>query len=72
MKHETPVATLWELDWDDTRVSCAVYRHRDGFELRVSSPTAVIVAEQFHLQPRALARAHALRDQLTRRGWRKP
>ncbi|HEX5109518.1 MAG TPA: hypothetical protein VFV95_13770 [Vicinamibacterales bacterium] len=72
MKHETPVATLWELDWDDTRVSCAVYRHRDGFELRVSSPTAVIVAEQFQLQPRALARAHALRDQLTRRGWRKP
>jgi len=72
VKRETPVAVLWELDWDDTRLSCAVYRHRDGFQLRVTSPTAVIVAEQFQLQPRALARARALRDELARRGWRNP
>jgi hypothetical protein len=71
MKRQTPVVMLWELDWNDTRLSCAVYRHQGGFELRVSSPTAVIVAEQFQLQPRALARARALRDQLARRGWRK-
>ena len=49
MKPETPVAVLWELDWDDTRLSCAVYRHQNGFQLRVTSPTAIIVAEQFAL-----------------------
>jgi hypothetical protein len=70
VKRETPVAVLWELDWDDTRLSCAVYRHQNGFQLRVTSPTAIIVAEQFALEPRALARARALRDELARRGWR--
>ena len=43
-----------------------------GFELSVESPTAVVITERFDLQPRALARAHALRDALTRRGWTEP
>ena len=68
--HEgAPVATLWQLAWDTERLSCAVYRDGEQLELRVQSPHAVIVAEQFDLQPRALARAHALRDALKRRGW---
>jgi hypothetical protein len=60
---------LWQLAWDTDRLSCAVYRDGEHLELRVQSPGAVIVTEQFDLQPRALARAHALRDALKRRGW---
>jgi hypothetical protein len=66
---ETRVATLWQLAWNDERLSCAVYRRGALLQLRVESPSAVIVAEQFELQPRALARAHALRESLKRRGW---
>lgn len=64
-----PVATLWQLAWENQRLSCAVYRHGAQLQLRVQSADAVIVTEQFDLQPRALARAQALRDALKRRGW---
>jgi hypothetical protein len=66
------VATLWQLAWNDERLSCAVYRDGKLLQLCVESATAVIVAEEFDLQPRALARAHALRDSLKRRGWHEP
>jgi hypothetical protein len=66
------VATLWQLAWDGNQVSCVVYRSDDGFELAVESPTAVVITERFDLQPRALARANALRDALKRRGWAEP
>lgn len=32
---------------------------------------AVIVEEPFDLEPRAVARAHALREALKRRGWKE-
>ena len=66
-----PVATLWQLAWDDDRLSCSVYRNRDGLQLRVESLTAVILSEPFELQPRSLARMQALRESLKRRGWRE-
>ena len=65
-----PVATLWQLAWDDDRLSCTVYRNTDGLQLRLESPTAIILSEPFELQPRVLARMHALRESLKRRGWR--
>lgn len=70
MSDAPPVATLWRLALDDDRLSCNVYRHGDGFELRLETPTAVILAERFDLQPRMLARTEALRVSLTRQGWR--
>jgi hypothetical protein len=66
-----PVATLWQLAWNDDRVFCTVYRCDEGLQLRVESATSVIVAEPFDLQPRALARTRALRASLKRRGWRE-
>jgi hypothetical protein len=63
------VATLWRLTWGDTSLECAVYRSDEGFVLNVESPAAVVLTEQIDLKPRALARAHALRDALKRRGW---
>ena len=65
-----PIATLWQLAWNEERLSCTVYRHNDGFQLRVESPTAVIVNEPCELQPRMFARTQALRASLKRRGWR--
>jgi hypothetical protein len=65
-----PVATLWQLAWEDDRLSCVVYRSDAGLQLRLESPTAVILSQPFDLQPRALARMQALRDSLRRRGWR--
>ena len=67
--HARPVATLWQLAWNDDRVFCTVYRCDDGLQLRVESATGVIVTEPFDLQPRALARTRALRASLMRRGW---
>ena len=64
-----PVATLWQLAWNEDRVFCTVYRCDAGLQLRVESPTSVIIAEPFDLQPRALARMRALRASLMRRGW---
>jgi len=65
-----PVATLWQLVLNDDRVFCTIYRHEAGLQLRVESPTAVIVSEPFELQPRTFARTQALRDSLKRRGWK--
>jgi hypothetical protein len=63
------IATLWQLAFNENQLSCAVYRQDQRFQLRVESPTAVIVSEAFDLQPRALARARALSEALKRRGW---
>ena len=63
------VATLWQLALNGNQLSCVVYRTETSFELSIESPTAVVIAEPFDLQPRALARAQALRDALKRRGW---
>jgi hypothetical protein len=64
------VATLWQLSLNADQLACVVYRKDDGLQLSVESPTTVIVSERFDLQPRAMARAHALRASLERRGWR--
>ena len=66
---ETPLAVLWELEWNENRLVCAVYRRANGLQLRVESSKAVIISEPFVIEPRALARAQALRDDLKRRGW---
>ena len=66
------IATLWRLVWNDDRLNCVVYRTRAGMQLTVESNDAVVIAERFALQPRALARANALRRALERRGWREP
>ena len=65
------VATLWQLAWTDNSVlACCVYRDGAGrLELRVQSASALIVREPFEIQPRAVARAHALRESLKRSGW---
>ena len=68
---ERPIATLWQLAWNDEKLFCTVYRHDTGLQLRVESATAVILSESFEMQPRTFARAHALRDSLKRRGWRE-
>jgi hypothetical protein len=64
------IATLWEVVWDEHRLSCAVYREGAGLQLRIESPGGVVARESFELRPRALARAHLLHQSLTRRGWR--
>ena len=68
---EGRVATLWDLMFNEDRVSCAVYHGTHGMELRVESPTGIILSEPFDMQPRALARTKALRESLKRRGWRE-
>jgi hypothetical protein len=64
------VSTLWNLVFDKQRVRCVVYRGVNGMELRLESPTAVILREPFEMGPRALARTRALKESLKRRGWR--
>jgi len=64
------LATLWHLAWDDARLACVIYRANGGMQLKIESAEAVVITEAFDLQPRALARANALRDALKRRGWR--
>ena len=66
-----PVATLWQLALNDDRLFCTVYRGDQGLQLRVESPTAVILSEAFDLQPRSFARTQALRASLKRRGWQE-
>jgi hypothetical protein len=66
-----PVATLWRLTWKGDLLSCCVYRDGEGLELRLESAAAVILAEPFELQPRALARTQSLRESLKRRGWQE-
>jgi hypothetical protein len=63
------VTTLWRLAFDDARISCVVYRTDAGMELRLESTAATIMNQPFDLQPRSVARAHALRASLKRRGW---
>ena len=64
------LATLWNLAWNGDALSCLVYRTDAGLLLlRVESAEAVMITERFELRPRMLARAHALRDALKRRGW---
>ena len=65
-----PVATLWQLALAEDRLFCTVYRNDGGLQLRLESPTAVIMSEPFDLQPRMMARTQALRASLERRGWR--
>jgi hypothetical protein len=67
---ERPIATLWQLAWNDERLFCTIYRHNAGFQLRVESATTVILTEPVELQPRTFARTQALRASLKRRGWR--
>ena len=64
-----PIVTLWQLVLNNDLIFCTIYRNEAGLQLRVESPTAVIVSEPFELQPRTLARTKALRDSLRRRGW---
>jgi hypothetical protein len=71
MSDARPVATLWRLALNDDRLFCNVYRQPGGYELRLESPSTVILAERFDLQPRMLARTERLRASLTRRGWRE-
>jgi hypothetical protein len=66
-----PVATLWQLACNDDRLFCTVYRNDQGFQLRLESPTAVILSEAFEMQPRGFARTQALRASLKRRGWQE-
>jgi hypothetical protein len=68
---QRPIATLWELAWNNERISCTIYRHEDGFQMRLESPTTVIFTESIELQPRTLARTRALRASLKRRGWQE-
>ena len=64
------LATLWHLAWDDARLACVIYRANGAMQLKIESEKAVVMTQPFELQPRALARAHALREALKRRGWR--
>jgi hypothetical protein len=66
-----PIATLWQLALNDDRLSCTIYRHENGFQLRVESATTVILTEPVELQPRMFARTQALRASLKRRGWKE-
>jgi hypothetical protein len=66
-----PIATLWQLVWNDERLRCAVYRAGKGLELRLESGTRTLLAEPFELQPRMVSRTEALKRSLKRRGWRE-
>jgi hypothetical protein len=66
-----PIATLWQLALNDDRLFCTIYRHDNGFQLRLESATAVILTEPCDLQPRTFARTRALRASLKRRGWKE-
>jgi hypothetical protein len=50
-------------------LSCAVYRGRDGLEMRLETGTQTILTEPCDMRPRMLARMQALRRSLKRRGW---
>ena len=64
------LATLWHLAWDDARLACVIYRANGAMQLKIESEEKVVMTQPFELQPRALARAHALGEALKRRGWR--
>ena len=65
------ISTLWNLTFNEQQLRCVVYRGVDGLELRLESPTGVILSEPFDMEPRALARTRALRESLKRRGWQE-
>ena len=65
------IATLWRLTWEQQKLACVVYRTKKGLRLSIESPETVMLTEGFYLEPRALARARALRDALKRRGWQE-
>jgi hypothetical protein len=65
------ISTLWNLTFHEQRLTCVVYRGVNGMELRLESPTGVILKEPFEMDPRALARTRALRESLKRRGWQE-
>jgi hypothetical protein len=62
---------LWQLAWNDDRLSCAVYKAGKGFEMRLEAGTRTLFTEHFELAPRVLARMQALRRSLKRRGWQE-
>ena len=66
-----PVATLWQLAWNDDLLSCAVYRAGKGLEMRIQAGTRTLFSQPFELGPRMVGRAQALRLSLVRRGWRE-
>ena len=66
-----PVATLWQLVWNDDLLSCAVYKAGRGLEMRPEAGTTILFAEPFELGPRMVSRAQALRQSLKRRGWQE-
>ena len=66
-----PIATLWNLTFNEQQLRCVVYRGVNGLELRLESPAGVILVEPFDMEPRALARTKALRESLKRRGWQE-
>jgi hypothetical protein len=68
---ESPIATLWNLSWNADSVRCVIYQRDNGMQLRLESPTAVILSEPFDMQPRTFARSRALRDSLKRKGWKE-
>jgi hypothetical protein len=70
-RHIHPIATLWQLAWKDDLLSCAVYKVGKGLEMRLEAGPRTLFAEPFELGPRMVARAHALRQSLMRRGWRE-
>lgn len=65
----TPIATLWELQWNDDRLACVIYRRGRELRLELESREATILSEPFELQPRMVARSRALHRSLRRRGW---
>ena len=67
--NDAPLAVLWQLRLNGSRIWCRVYRDGATLQLCVESATAVIVREPFELEPRAVARARTLRENLKRRGW---
>jgi hypothetical protein len=69
-RDDIPIAVLWDVEWNDHHLACRIYRQGAGMQLRIESSRAVVVAESFEMQPRALARARAVHAGLTRRGWR--
>jgi len=72
LAHPQRIAVLWQLAWTDESVlDCSVYRDARGFEMRVESNGVLVAGERCDLQPRAIARAQALRDSLLRHGWRE-
>ena len=72
MSPREQVARLWELVWDDQRLACSIYRIGGELVLTLESHDAVILDERFGLEPRAVSKAHALREDLKRRGWQTP